>query len=587
VIRHDSYNSLCRSKQAACVCGEKITLRLLSDEAFDSVLLRLWVDGKEILHACTRDKDGYACTITLPGAPCLVWYFFILQGAFGTRCYGAPKDNLGGEGRLYSHEPPSFQITVYDESFETPKWMRESVMMQILPDRFAASRPIGRRKPPHGGKWHKDWYEPPILEIRNGDNAANDYYGGDLKGIEQKLPYLKGLGIDALYLNPIFEASSNHGYNTRNYRKIDPAIGTEEDFRRLAEKALEFGIRIVLDGVFSHTGDDSVYFESATANPKSPYKNWYTFHSFPDDYECWWGFRTLPTLNKDDPSCREFLLSVCEAWLKKGASGWRLDVADELPMSLLRDIRKTVKGVDPDRCVIGEVWEDASNKIAYGQQRCYCAGDTLDSVMNYPLRDILLSFMLGYTPAKTLRRHLLHMRQCYPEPFLLSLMNLLGSHDKARVISVLADAGNMQPDREHRRVITLTDQQYALGRQRFVACWRFLCALPGMPCMYYGDEAGLYGMTDPFCRASYPWGREDMALLEKIREINLARKRDARLQSPVYSAQALSDDVLLLTKDGELSVVLNRGNAPFTYRGNTVSPISCAVVHEIAAKAGC
>ncbi|MBO4885666.1 MAG: glycoside hydrolase family 13 protein [Clostridia bacterium] len=562
IVLHDSRDPFYRTPSGARPAGEKVTLRLRA-EAGAKVFLRVWWNDAEKKHAMKPSKAEaglYEHALALPKTPGLLWYYFIIESRDGTRCYGNAQDGLGGEGQLYDHEPPSFQITVYDAAYAPPEWMKNGIMYQIMPDRFFARE---KNQPPHG--WlHENWDDAPAPLPANRpkyDDSADDFFGGNLNGIAEKLDYLRDLGVTVLYLNPIFRGRSNHKYDTGDYETIDPSFGTQADFEALCAKAKEKGIRVMLDGVFSHTGNDSRYFNrfgtydtvGAYQSPASPYASWYTFKRWPDDYDCWWGFQTLPNVNELDPGYMKYIVTgkdaIVKRWLRRGAAGWRLDVADELPMAFLRALRKSVKATDPDAAVLGEVWEDASNKIAYGELRCYCAGDTLDSVMNYPLREGLIDFLTGGADAFALKRRLDALYENYPAPFAFALMNLVGSHDKARILNRLSGAEPEDRPGEKRRFKKLTQRQYALGRRRFLKLWAFMCALPGMPCLFYGDEAGAQGGDDPFCRCAYPWGREDTALLRKIAAIN-----HARLASPA----ARLGDLQLVARDADTIEAVRR-----------------------------
>ena len=525
-LYHDSRDETYRCPAGAQPCGASVRLFLQTDAP--DAIVRFWVDDHAYLYPMHAVSGGFEYTFSLPEKPCIVWYYFICGGAY----YGNARDNLGGPGEIYAHEPPSYQITVYDPAYETPAWMGDGVMMQIMPDRFFRGGDF-----PCRGKLHADWYEQPELSLSaNGDNAANDFFGGDLLGIRQKLPYIASLGVTALYLNPVFLSPSNHKYDTSDYLQIDPAFGTEADLSALCAEGEKFGIRVILDGVFSHTGADSVYFNrehtfpgpGACDSKDSPYYSWYTFLHWPDKYRCWWGFDTLPNVDKTSRAFREFIIrgedSVCAHWLRAGTSGWRLDVADELPMDFIAEFRARLKKENPQAALIGEVWDDPSRKVAYGALRSYCLGDTLDGVMNYPLRAAILGYLLGQISPADCARQILSLYENVPPAFARANMNLLGSHDKPRALSVLADAGNMEPDRKYRHPVQLTPEQYALGRKRLIAAWNLVCALPGMPTIYYGDEAGLTGMADPYCRRTYPWGREDETLLAAYRAAALRRK---------------------------------------------------------------
>ena len=211
--------------------------------------------------------------------------------------------------------------------------------------------------------------------------------------------------------------------------------------------------------------------------------------------------------------------AIIKTWLRAGADGWRLDVADELPMSFLREMRQEVKKTKPDAAILGEVWEDASHKVAYGELRSYVLGDTLDSVMNYPLRDLLISFLLGTQSAEAVAHDLTCMLQNYPVPFLYSLMNLMGSHDRPRILNVLAGRDGNDVPRFERADVVLTQEERMIGSLREHLMFRYIVSMPGMPGIYYADEVGLEGCADPYCRRTYPWGREDLNMLQAYKDL--------------------------------------------------------------------
>ncbi len=563
IFFHDSRSEQYRSPSGAVPCAGKVRLRVYA-QGLSAVTLRIWWNGAEYRWYMRRlENELYEYEMQIPEEPGLLWYFFMGTDERGQLWYlGNASDGLGGEGTLSRQEPSSFQITVYDPAYHTPAWMREAVMMQIMVDRFNNAGGTDVKNLPAGSYYHAHWDDDPALVIndKRGNNSANDFFGGNLKGIEEKLDYICGLGVTALYLNPIFKAHSNHKYDTGDYMQIDPSFGTEEDFRSLCAACRKRGVRVVLDGVFSHTGADSLYFDrygtyggkGAYCDPESPYRSWYSFQSWPEVYESWWGFNTLPNVDEEDPTYKKFIIdgedSVLVHWLRAGAGGWRLDVADELPMDFIRALRRREKQVDPEAALIGEVWEDPTNKVAYGELRCYCTGDTLDATMNYPLREAVLGFMQGQITAHGFVRRVESMRENQPREFFYAQMNLISSHDRPRALAVLADAGNMEPERKYRYPIELTPEQYALGSRRLAAAWNLLCALPGMPCIYYGDEAGLYGMSDPYCRGTYPWGREDEALIEAFREAALRRRNSQALKTGGMKIWAAGEDVVLVER---------------------------------------
>ena len=504
-IRHVPHEERYRAPFGAVRCGETVKLRLRAPGFSGAVALL--ANGEE--WPMDRDDEEY---FAAPQQPCLVRYSFRLAGDiyFGT-------NGVGGS------EMHPWQMTVYDRDFQTPDWAEGTVMYQIFPDRYAPGgeafmkgvhhhRRLGRHV-----EIHRKWNEPAKFRpTTHPDYYPDDFFGGTLKGIEAALPELKKLGVRCLYFNPIFEADSNHRYNTADYNKIDPMLGTEQDFKELCGAASENGIKIILDGVFSHTGDDSVYFNrphhykapGAYQGEDSPYYSWYDFREFPDDYRCWWGFQSLPNTIETDPAWQDFVVSgdkaVMKKWLRDGAGGWRLDVADELPDEVIDLMRESVKAEDPEALIIGEVWEDATNKVSYGVERRYALGRGLDSVMNYPLRTALIDFSLGWIDARGLRDFLLGQKLNYPAPMYRCLMNLMGSHDTARLRTVLGSGLHGEGmSREEQAAFALTPEQDARGKELQRLCAAVQFALPGMPCIYYGDEEGMQGFRDPFCREPY------------------------------------------------------------------------------------
>lgn len=563
-LYHDSRSNIYRSPLGAAPAGESLRLSILATQA-RCVTLRLWWQDQEKLYPMVHTGgDMYTCTIELPQTPGLLWYYFIAESENCERWYlGNALDGLGGVGHVSGAEPASYQITVYDPTYRTPDWMKNGLMMQIMVDRFCL---VGQKDPgnlPPCSYYHIHWDDNPALMINDdkyGDNVNNDYFGGNLKGVESKLDYLKSLGITIIYFNPIFKARSNHKYNTGDYMQIDPTFGTEADFKHLCRAAEERGIRIILDGVFSHTGSDSLYFNrdghygpgGAYNDPDSPYASWYAFKKWPGDYDCWWGFKSLPNVNENDHAYRNFIIhdddSVIGHWTRAGAEGWRLDVADELPMSFIREIRGRLKSEKADSALIGEVWEDPSNKVAYGEMRCYCLGDTLDSTMNYPLRDAIVDFMVCRRGAEDFVRRVENLRENQPAAFFYAAMNLLGSHDKPRALTVLADMGDLEPPRTQRQPIQMDPECYDRGRRRLIAAWELICALPGMPCLYYGDEAGMTGMADPYCRGTYPWGKEDKRLQSAMQSAMLNRMKHPALRTGELKLIACGSDVVLIER---------------------------------------
>lgn len=480
-----------------------------------------------------RSTDGetecWDCFFT-PRSEGLYWYHFDYSVSWGG---GHICPDSAGEGQ-FSAEIRDWQLTVYQSDFQTPDFLKGGILYQIFPDRFYNS---GKEKKniPYGRILRQDTENPPEWRPnREGKILNNDFFGGDLAGIEEKLPYLQSLGVTCIYLNPIFESHSNHRYDTADYRKIDPLLGDTRDFISLCEKAKSFGISVLIDGVFSHTGSDSVYFNKngrygeggAYRDSNSPYAKWYTFGENRDDYKGWWGFDTLPEVNENEPSFTEFITGengVLDFWLKNGASGVRLDVADELPDAFLDKIREIAKKNQRNAFVLGEVWEDATNKFSYGHRRRYLLGKQLDSVMNYPFREAILQFIKTKN-AQRFQEKILSIVENYPPPALHTMMNLLGTHDTERILTALTDRERPETGEKMSRFrLSEEERKKAVERLQFAAV--LLYTLPGVPCIYYGDEAGMEGCRDPFNRGFYPWGRENTELLAFFRELGEIRRR--------------------------------------------------------------
>lgn len=443
----------------------------------------------------------------------------------------------GGEGGIDNAGDfaKSWQMTVYKEGFTTPDWLAGGIMYQIFPDRFYDSK-TPKENVPADRHYHEDWNDQPEWRPdKNGEVTNSDYFGGDLKGIEKKLPYLKSLGVTCIYLNPIFEAHSNHRYNTADYSKIDPSLGTEKDFRSLCAKAKKLGIHIMLDGVFSHTGSDSIYFnkkgrydsKGAYQSKESPYYEWYHFSKWPKHYESWWGFDTLPNVIETNPAYDQYINGdggIVQKWLEAGASGWRLDVADELPDEFIDSLSASAKRYSDDAIVLGEVWEDASNKTAYSIRRRYLLGGQLDSVMNYPFRDAILGFLNGAS-TEDMMEIVLSVLENYPPQVVRLLMNHIGTHDTERAITALAGEAMNGRGREWQWFAKMTKEEWKLGLKKMRLASLMQYTLPGVPCIYYGDEAGVEGYKDPFNRTGYPWGNENKELVawyERLGEIRAA-----------------------------------------------------------------
>ena len=405
-----------------------------------------------------------------------------------------------------------WQLSCVEDAYPVPEALRGAVMYQIFPDRFYQSGCCNCAEKLQPYWVHEDKSDVPVyLPDEHGEVLNNDFYGGNLNGICEKLPYLQELGVEILYLNPIFMAFSTHRYD---YKRIDPMLGTEADFSALCSRAHALGMKVVLDGVFSHVGSRSPYFQSAISNPDSPYRDWFQFKHYPDVYESWWGITTLPCVDKMNESYIRYIIededSVLAHWLRLGADGYRLDVVDELPDAFLARLRKRLRELKPDAILIGEVWEDASNKVAYGVRRRYLTGRQLDSVMNYPWQKAILRYVRGEDGGEQLGERIMTIAENYPSDVLSAVMNILSTHDTPRALTALVDSTDASRAELARRHMDAPTRSRALHLLRMAAFLQFM--LPGAPCIYYGDEAGMDGYRDPFNRKFYPWGAEDEPL---------------------------------------------------------------------------
>lgn len=532
-IEHNSREKFYRRPFGAVECGTEIRFRISASGIGIPHAVRLVYkkDGGE--ENCVDmaylfelgDHSIYSVKVKMPDESGLIWYYFELETSQGTVYYGNNSKNLGGKGELSFHKPErSFQITVYNKDYKTPDWFKEGIAYQIFVDRFCNGNEDGSFLGDRTDIIARKWGDIPFYKAEQfgGEYKANDFFGGNLKGVIKKLPYLKELGISIVYLNPIFSAYTNHKYDTGSYETIDPMFGSEDDFKQLCSEAEKLGIRIILDGVFNHTGSDSQYFNKngtydsvgAYQSQESPYYGWYRFMNWPEIYESWWGMTTLPQVEEHNESYRKYILSgedaIVKKWLRNGASGWRLDVVDELPGFFVKELRENVKSIDEDAVIIGEVWEDASNKSAYGERREYFLGKELDSVMNYPMRNALIDAVLGRIEASEFDDRLMSLKENYPAQAYYSLLNMVSSHDVERILTLMGGVPSRhEVDREYQANFKLDGYGLEVARDRATLILGLQMTLPGVPCIYYGDEIGMQGYGDPFCRQCYPWGRED------------------------------------------------------------------------------
>ena len=503
-----------------------------------AVVLRINRDGEaaqdipfeftsEEIPSMTDDYELTLDTAALCGAAeSGLFYYNLLFVRFGDTLFSDSINNVDFE--LRPHGGNGFRMLIHEVDYTPPAWFGEGVMYHVFVDRFCrgagkTSRRVGKRAPEIDPDWKNGI--PQYPEYPGAHLTNHVHFGGNLWGVAEKLDYLESLGVKVIYLSPIFEAYSNHKYDTGDYMTVDGGFGGEPALDHLIAKAGERGIKIILDGVFNHTGDDSLYFnryglyptKGAVQAKDSPYSKWYHFRKFPNEYESWWGIPILPKLNHGTEECRRYFTGengVCAHYVRKGIGGWRLDVADELSDLFLDELRASVKAASADRpegpaTIIGEVWENAADKIAYGNRRRYLQGKQLDSVMNYPVRTGILAFIRD-GDANVLYNTLTELYSSYPRGVSDALMNLIGTHDTERILTVL---GSSSEDYEHSNAELAVSRLSPERRERAMRLLKLASTLQftvfGIPSIYYGDEVGMEGFHDPFCRFPFPWHELD------------------------------------------------------------------------------
>ena len=578
-ILFDSKQSQFKSPFGTLAPGEECTLHIHVPSNLRSSRVELilcWVDKTQkavIPMEYARKKGAYDIFrgrfhLDMGG---LYYYYFRIHAHTGPFRLFKEGDDTNMEDGDY------WQVSCIPEDFVTPEWSRGATIYQVFPDRFHAAGRVdltGKLQPYVLHKhWHEEVHWQPTPE---GLVLNNDFYGGNFRGITEKMDYIASLGVTLLYLNPIGKSFSNHRYDTGDYKVPDPMLGTLEDFKTLCKTAHSHGIRVILDGVYSHTGSNSRYFNREGAFPgkgayqsmDSEYSSWYRFHHWPDSYDSWWGFETLPTVNKMDPKFLDYIIrdedSVIAHWLGLGCDGFRLDVADALPDDFLRLLRDRVKEINPDALVLGEVWEDASNKVAYNQHRRYFTNAELDCVMNYPFRTAIINFMRGFDNGKALKETVMTIAENYPPQVMASCMTLLGTHDTPRILTALVD--DFDGSREEKAKRHLSSSQLDVARERLLMASFLQFTLPGSPSIYYGDEALMEGYRDPFNRRTFPWGREDWELQAHFKRLGRMRKENEALRLGDIAFFQAGDKLLGFTRScggKTLRVCCNRSTDPW------------------------
>lgn len=525
----------CKSPYGAVKCGEKLSLHfpIASWVSVDKmyVFIRLGDVSTPVEMRFEKSENGFSVYTAdyVFDAAGIYYYRFEMRNRDGVWYYGRGEN---GES-VCGENLPEWQLTVYKSTYKTPDFAKGNIIYHVFVDRFNRADGVKTKRK---YRLHESFSESPEVVSADGKYYADDFFGGNFNGIREKLDYLEELGVGIIYLSPIFKAYSNHRYDTGDYMKVDELLGTEDDFKRLLDAAHEKGMKIILDGVFNHSGADSLYFNKfgtydslgAYQSKSSPYYDWYYFKKFPDEYACWWGCDNVPDLNKSNKDYRALVFGkngVVEKWQKLGADGWRLDVVDELPIDFVNLLIKKIKSVNKDALVIGEVWEDASTKVSYDELRPYLLGDQLDGTMNYPFMNAIIAYVRD-GDEKFFKDTVQSILENYPKETVYCLMNSLGTHDTVRIINALSDVRAHGWSKTHKLGYKLPDSEYEKAKKKLYLASVLQFTLPGIPSIFYGDEAGIQGFDDPINRRPYPWGSEDKEILTHYKKLGRIRREN-------------------------------------------------------------
>jgi len=538
-------------------------LRIPKSSLAESAVMRIHSDGYEgdikklelplEKESEETDYDSFAVTFNtkwlaeqLVACPYgLFYYEYTVKLAVGVL-------HLGGEEPTEmtdAWEHGERQLLIYAENATSSEKLKEGIIYHIFVDRFRTS---GRCPVKDGEVLDPNWDNgiPQYGAYPGADVKNNVFFGGDLYGIIEKLPYIASLGASTIYLSPVFDAASNHKYDTADYLTVDVMFGGDDALRELCREAQKYGIGIMLDGVFNHTGSDSIYFNKegkydsigAYQSKESPYYPWFCFKDYPDEYDCWWGVKILPRVNSAGDDYLNFICGkVVPKWMNAGVSHWRLDVADELSDRFLDRFRETVRSFSPDAQVIGEVWEDASDKVSYGNRRRYLSSGQLSSVMNYPLRSAIISY-INTGDTESLRHATEGLYRRYPKHTSDTLMNFLGTHDTERALTVFGDNCYCELSNAELSVRHMCDCVRDCAERKLLEAYAMICALPGIPCVFYGDEAGIEGYRDPFCRKPFPWNNINKRLSSAYAELGSFRKSEKLLRDAYFEIVSLTKE---------------------------------------------
>ena len=451
------------------------------------------------------------------------------------------------------------QLSVVDFKYDEPSELYGGTIYHIFVDRFnrGGDVPIKDGAELVGGEWDviPEYPEYPGAPLKN-----NCFYGGTLWGIADKLDYISSLGVNVIYLSPIFDSASNHKYDTGDYMRVDEMFGGEEALQHLIAECDNRNIKLILDGVFNHTGADSIYFNKfsrydsvgAFQSSESDFYEWYDFKSYPDKYTCWWGIDILPRINPDIESCRRYFTGkngVIRKYRDMGIYGLWLDVADELSDDFISEIKECLCA-GGESLLYGEVWEDASNKIAYDKRKSYYLGNELDGVMNYPLRSGIIDYIQNKSTDK-LSYALNDIIINAPERIAHAQMNFLGTHDTERIITVFGDASSQGLTNAELSVKRMSDDEMLRAVSKVKMAYTVLATVPGIPAIFYGDEAGLQGYSDPFNRMPYPWNKESGEMIAHFARLGKIRKENAVYQRGEFKICLIDSDLFIFKRTAD------------------------------------
>ena len=491
----------------------------------------------------------YECNVKLKNSG-LYWYHFEVDTDEGMLYVNKSNRYVAS---LNSNE--EFPLTVIKKERDISSLYKGGIIYHIFVDRF---NKVGRVNLRDGFVYRNDWGG--VITKNTSDRTLLNYevFGGNLKGVIEKLDYLEEIGVNIIYLSPIFMAPSNHKYDTSNYEKIDPMYGNEKILQDLIDEAKKRKIGIVLDGVFNHIGSDSIYFNKenhfdvigAYNSKDSKYYDWFNFNNWPDDYASWWGIKTLPSVNQANKDLQDYISKIISKYMKMGLLGFRLDVVDEIHHELLTKICSSIYNEKKDALIIGEVWEDASTKIAYSNRRGYFLGEELNSVMNYPLKDALISYVYDNDCDKIFYVYQM-IENNYPEFVKHNLMNLIGSHDTRRILSILKEKDNYID-----KLKIISGLQYTFY---------------GIPSVFYGDEVGIQEDAPDFSRKCYPWGKENKDILDWYKTLAKIRKHKVFKEGKLefikscdgviaYKRVSHKEEILIISNVSDEGYIYNDGN---------------------------